>query len=177
MSDYTSTRRVSPRRRTTNLVAGTAFAGFAVFLVLLFVVEAIIDEPAGAGRTFEVMAAGSAMLAYVVGVLALAVGAIAFPSRGYWSPRDNDLPEWGKISRRMARVGVRVFWVSFGSALLMIVPKQIEAYVDVLPTSSAGDVAGGIGSAIAAFAMLLIVLGVLPWIVAEAVTGYRERAR
>jgi hypothetical protein len=175
VSEYT-TRRISPRRRQTDLVCRIAFAGALVFGLGLVLVEMLNDwNPTGAGRPFEVVAAASTMVAFIVGVVSAAIGALVFPSRGYWAPSDNLLPAWGRWARLVARIGIRLFWVVLVAFLLTVVPATIEQYVDVVPDTSLDDAVWTAMAACAQGAIAVMVVAGVVWLTAELVTGFRER--
>jgi hypothetical protein len=175
MSDYSS-RRISAQRRVTNLVNRVAFTGFLVFLLVVIVVELFVDDPdkSGTGHAFEVVAGWSAIVAFVVGLVCAAVGAIVFPSHGYWSPRDNPLPGWGWWGRVAARIGIRLLWVTIGASFLTLVPAVIDHYVHVLPDSWNGDLLGEVVSVVVLIAVLLMGASGLVWFAAEMVTRWRR---
>ena len=174
MSEFT-TRRISPRRRQTDLVCKVAFAGAVAFGLGLVLVEALSDgDPQGGARPFEIVTGACAIVAFMVGVLSAAVGAVAFPSRGYWAPRDNPLPAWGHRARILSRVGIRLFWVVLVVSIVTTAVVTLARSLDLM-SKSAGDGVAMVIAAVGQGAIALMVLAGVVWLAAELVAGFRDR--
>jgi hypothetical protein len=174
VSEY-SNRRISHRRWLTNRVSRIALVVVLVLGALLVVLELVVDgKPTGAARALEVITGETAIVAFMAGVLSTAIGAVAFPSRGYWAPGDNELPVWGWWARRLTRVGIRLFWVGFLVAILTTVLVFTAMSFDLISTS-AGNVLARVMISVSQAGFMLMIVSSVVWIVAEHGTRRRRR--